>query len=79
MTERAQDSPTILTNGGNSCNDLSELQLVQDCGFTSCVKSDHQYPHLLFAEQALEKHRESVPHDWCLQLVWWPGKEQKIR
>lgn len=36
-----------LTNRGNSGDDFTELELVQDGGLTGGVKTDHQDAHLL--------------------------------
>jgi len=44
----------VETDGGNCCNDLAELQLVQDGGLTGSVKTDHEDPHVLLAEKAAE-------------------------
>lgn len=41
------------TDCGDSRNDLPQLQLVENGGFTSSVQPHHQNPHLLFAYQAL--------------------------
>lgn len=38
-----------LTNRGNGGDDFTELELVQDGGLTSGVKTDHQDAHLLAA------------------------------
>ena len=37
----------IPTNGGDGGDDLSQLELVKDCGFTSCVETNHKDPHFL--------------------------------
>jgi len=39
---------------GDCCDDLTELQLVQDCGLTGGVETDHEDPHVLLAEQTAE-------------------------
>lgn len=36
-----------LTDCGDGGDDFTQLQLVQDGGFTSSVKTDHQNPHFL--------------------------------
>ena len=47
------------TDGGDGGHDLTQLELVQNCGLSSCVKSDHQNAHLLLAEEALEERLEA--------------------
>jgi hypothetical protein len=47
---------------GNGGDDLSELQLVEDGGLTSCIETDHKDPHLLLGEEAAEELREGEPH-----------------
>lgn len=36
-----------LTDCGDGGDDFTQLQLVQDGGFTSSIKTDHQNPHFL--------------------------------
>lgn len=38
-----------LTNGGNGSDDFTELELVENCSFSSSVETNHQDAHLLFA------------------------------
>ena len=51
-----------LTNGRNCCNDLSELELVEDSGLTSSIKTNHQNSHFLLGEKPTEKLRECQSH-----------------
>ena len=41
------------TDGRDGRDDLAKLELVEDCGLPCGVKTDHQDPHLLLAEEAL--------------------------
>lgn len=34
------------TNRGNGRDNFTELELVQNSSFPSCIKTDHQNPHL---------------------------------
>jgi len=52
----------LITNSRNGCDDFSKLEFVKDGGFTSCIQSDHQYSHLLFAKETFEKCGEYVSH-----------------
>lgn len=51
-----------LTNSGNCCDDLTELELVQDGGLTSGIETNHQNSHLLLGKKPAEKLRERKPH-----------------
>ena len=51
-----------LTDCGDGGDDLSQLQLVKDCGFTSCIQSNHENSHLFFAKEAFEEGGEHVTH-----------------
>jgi len=56
---------------GDGGDDLSQLELVEDCCFSGCVQSNHQDPHLLLSEEALEQGGEHVTHgDVAVPLVW---------
>ena len=60
-----------LTDCGDGGDDLSQLELVEDCCFSGCVQSNHQDPHLLLSEEALEQGGEHVTHgDVAVPLVW---------
>jgi hypothetical protein len=52
-----------LTDCRDGGHDFSELELVQDGRLSGRVQPDHQDPHLLLAEQALEQGGEHVAHD----------------
>ena len=70
----------LLTDGRNGCNDLSQLQLVKDCGFTSCIQSNHENSHLFFAKEAFEEGGEHVTHVGGLgYLTRWDETLWKIR
>jgi len=56
-------SLNIKPNGGNSCHYFAKFQFIQDGGFTSSIKSNHQYPHLLLAKQPPEHAGQCEPHD----------------
>lgn len=51
-----------LTNGGDSGDDFTELELVQDGGLTSSIETHHQNPHFLLRKQPAEQLRERQPH-----------------
>lgn len=57
-----------LTNGGNCCDDLTELELVEDGGLTSSIKTNHQNSHLFLGKKPAEKLRECKPHSGCGSL-----------
>ena len=47
-----------LTNGGDGCYNLAQLQLIQDSCLSGRVETHHQNPHLLLAKKALKKASE---------------------
>jgi len=49
------NSLDVEPDGRNGGDDLSQLQLVKDCGFTSSIQSDHENPHLFLAKQAFDE------------------------
>jgi len=51
-----------LTDGGDGGDDLAELELVEDGGFTGGVEADHEDPHLLLGEEPAEELPEREPH-----------------
>ena len=63
------DINNALTDGRNGCNDLSQLQLVKDCCFTSSIQPDHENPHLFLAEEAFEEGGEHVTHGEALKFL----------
>ena len=60
--EREREGGWGRTNGGDGGDDLAELELVQDGGFTGGVETDHEDAHLALGEELLEQLRESQPH-----------------
>ena len=56
----------VLTYGGDGGNNLSKLELVENSRLSGSVEPDHQDPHLLLAEEALEEGCEHVTHDGAL-------------
>jgi len=50
-------------DGGDGCDNFTQLQLVQDGGLAGGVEADHKDAHLLLP-QPLEQSREQVPHDY---------------
>jgi hypothetical protein len=51
-----------LTDGGDGGDDLAELELVEDGGFTGGIEADHEDPHLLLGEEPAEELPEREPH-----------------
>ena len=45
-----------LTYGGDSSDNLSKLELVENGGLPRSIEPDHQDPHLLFPEEALQEN-----------------------
>jgi len=45
----------VKADSGNSCHNLTQLELVQNGGFTCSVKTHHENSHLLFAKKAGEQ------------------------
>ena len=52
------DSLHIEADGWNGCDDLSELELVEDGGLTGGIETDHEDAHLLLADEARPDLRE---------------------
>ncbi len=50
------------TNSGNGGNYFSQLEFVQDGGFTGGIKTDHENSHLLLPKQTLKQVRKNIPH-----------------
>ena len=40
MSYRRADETYVRTNGWDSCDDFSQLELVQDCGLTRCIQTN---------------------------------------
>ena len=51
-----------LTDGGDGGDDLAELELVEDGGFTGGGEADHEDPHLFLGEEPAEELPEREPH-----------------
>jgi len=58
-----------ITDGGDSGDDFSKLELVQDGCLTSSIKTYHQNPHFLLREQPAEQLSERQPHPPSLQFA----------
>lgn len=56
----------IEANGGNSGDDLAELELEEDSGLTGGIEADHEDADLLLAEQALEGGGDGLTHCVCV-------------
>ena len=46
----------VLTYGGDGGNNLSKLELVENSRLSGGIEPDHQDPHLLFPEEALQEN-----------------------
>lgn len=55
-------APFVLTDGRDGGDDLSQLELVEDGGFTSCVESHHEDAHLFLGEEPCEDPADGEPH-----------------
>ena len=58
------------TNCRDRCDNLAQLQLVEDRRLAGCIKPHHQDAHLLLGEEALE-HTLEGPHG-CRQAIRTP-------
>jgi len=58
----------VEADGGNGGDDFTELELVQDGGFTGSIKTDHQNSHLLLPPQSVEQLRKGETHVCGLRL-----------
>lgn len=56
------DSLDVEADSGDSSDDLAKLELVENGGLTSGVKTDHEDAHLLLAEEALPDFRKHSTH-----------------
>lgn len=59
-----------ITDGGDSGDDFSKLELVQDGCLTSSIETYHQNPHFLLRKQPAEQLRERQPHLLSLLNRW---------
>jgi hypothetical protein len=62
MIQQSSEGKMGLTDGGDGGDDLAELELVEDGGFTGGVEADHEDPHLLLGEEPAEELPEREPH-----------------
>lgn len=44
-----------LTNGWDSCDNLTKLQLVKNCGLSGGIQTNHQNSHLLLSPELIEQ------------------------
>jgi hypothetical protein len=51
------------TDGGDSGDDFTELELVKNCGLSGSIETDHENAHLLLSPELIEKLRECKTHD----------------
>lgn len=61
-----------LTNCRNCGDDLTKLELVQDGGLTSSIKTNHQNSHLFLGKKPAEKLRECQPHLFGFRSLYIP-------
>jgi len=52
----------VETDGGDGGDNLTELELIEDCGLARSVQPDHEDAHLLLAKEALEQFRDGETH-----------------
>lgn len=50
------------TNSRDSGNNFPQLELVENCGFTSSIKTNHKNTHFFLSKEATEKFAERQPH-----------------
>jgi len=60
------DSLDVEADGWNGVDNLTELELVEDCCLASCVEADHENTHLAGADHTFPDVGEKVSHSWCL-------------
>ena len=51
-----------LTNSGDGGDNLTELELVQNGGLTSSIKTNHENPHLLLGKKPAKQLGERQTH-----------------
>ena len=64
------DSLDIEADSGDSSDDLTKLELVEDCSLTGGIEADHEDAHLLLAKEALPdlgKHSTHFVKLFCLK------------
>ncbi|KAI9336314.1 hypothetical protein BDR26DRAFT_490389 [Obelidium mucronatum] len=52
----------LYTNGGNGGHDFTKLQIVQNSRLASCIQTNHQDVHFLFADPAGEQLGATFMH-----------------
>ena len=57
-----QSGKRELTNSRNSCDDLTKLELVEDGGLTSSIKTYHQNSHFPLRKKPAKQFRKAKPH-----------------
>mmetsp|Transcript_6977 Transcript_6977/g.13780 ORF Transcript_6977/g.13780 Transcript_6977/m.13780 type:complete len:213 (+) Transcript_6977:154-792(+) len=68
----------IEADGRDRCDDLTELQLVEDGGFSGCVQSHHENSHLLIPKHPLPEVAKCESHG-CVEYAsssappWFSG------
>lgn len=50
------------TDSGDGGDDLSQLEFVQDGGFSGRIQTHHQDSHLFLSKEILKEARKHVPH-----------------
>eukprot|EP00455_Lapot_gusevi_P015245 TRINITY_DN176_c0_g1_i6.p2 TRINITY_DN176_c0_g1~~TRINITY_DN176_c0_g1_i6.p2 ORF type:complete len:100 (+),score=2.24 TRINITY_DN176_c0_g1_i6:32-301(+) len=64
------DCLDVEANSGNGGHHLSQLQLVQNCCFTSGIQTHHQNAHFLLSKHALpELRKRGTPHVLCVDTT----------
>jgi hypothetical protein len=53
---------TTRTDCGDGGDDFTELQLVEDGGFSGSIETDHENSHLLLSPETVEQTRECETH-----------------
>lgn len=64
----------VLTDCGDSGDDFTELELVENSGLSGGIETNHEDSHLLLAPQAVEQLGEGKTHVggglWWVVVVW---------
>jgi len=64
------DSLNVETNRGDGCDDFTQLELIQNCGLSGSVQTNHQDSHLLLSPELVKQLRKRKTHD-CGLVVYW--------
>ena len=59
---RHEETLNLPTDGGDGCHDFAQLQLVQNCGFTGGIETNHENTHVPLAKEFGEELRERETH-----------------